>query len=329
LNLDGFVNFWTHGTLPGSALNPFYGSYAYNYTANDYITFNGTGTTSGPSGFNGYIAAGQGFFVMMDDGAADATQTITFNNSMRSKDYDNAQFYRNSASNLVEGTEKHRIWLDLISSTNAVNRMLVGYVAGATLGRDRLYDAVTKVDNNQNFYSLLTNQAYKIQGRPVPFDTNDQVPLGVKLPASGSYTIALGATDGLFLGVAYPIFLEDKLLNIIHDLKQAPYSFTAVAGKFDNRFVLRYTNVNLGNDDFVITENHVAIATGNQEVVVKSQIEPIENIAVYDVLGRLVFEKNNINTTEFTIRNMIPNQQALIIRIALENGQTINRKIVF
>ena len=46
--------------------------------------------------------------------------------------------------------------------------------------------------------------------------------------------------DGLFVG--QNIYLEDKLLNVIYDLRTTPYSFTATEGIVENRFVIRYTN---------------------------------------------------------------------------------------
>ena len=119
-NIEGSVRIWTHGTLPSTAItDPFYDDYVANYTPNDYITYNSTGTVSGPAGFNGYIAGGQSFLVNMLDGAA-ASSTVVFNNSLRDKGQDNSQFYRNSNANRTQNTqlEKHRIWLDIIDSNN-------------------------------------------------------------------------------------------------------------------------------------------------------------------------------------------------------------------
>ena len=90
-NIRGFINLWTHGTAPVSTISPFYSTFAANYSSNDYITYNAAGNNLGPSlGFNGFIAAGQGFFVSMIDGAAQ-NSTVTFNNSMRNKTHSNAQ----------------------------------------------------------------------------------------------------------------------------------------------------------------------------------------------------------------------------------------------
>jgi hypothetical protein len=322
-NIQGFVYLWTHGTAPVSNTNPFYDSFTYNYTANDYITYNGTATTSGPSGFNGYIASGQGFFVSMNDGVT-GTQTVTFKNSMRDKTYNNSQFYRTMQT---ATEEKNRIWLDLIDSNNVPVRTVVGYVAEATLGLDRMYDAIKNIANENNIYSLAEDETLIIQGRPTPFDQNDQVPIGVTILSAGDYKIAIAAVDGLF-EQGQPIFLEDKLLNIIHDLRLAPYSFSTTAGKFNDRFVLRYTNTALGNPDFGNIENSVIVAGNQGDLTIKSSIENIQEVTIYDVLGRQLFFSKEINNTNFVASNISMSQQTLIVKIKLENGITISRKII-
>ena len=322
-NIQGFVYLWTHGTAPVSTTNPFYDSFTYNYTANDYITYNGTATTSGPSGFNGYIASGQGFFVSMNDGVT-GTQTVTFNNSMRDKTYNNSQFYRTMQS---ETEDKNRIWLDLIDSNNVPVRTVVGYVAEATLGLDRMYDAIKNIANENNIYSLSEDETLIIQGRPTPFDQNDQVPIGVTILSAGDYKIAIAAVDGLFEH-EQPIYLEDKELNIIYDLRQSPYSFYSAAGIFNARFVLRYTNTALGNPDFGNIENSVIVAGNQGELTIKSSIENIQEVTIYDVLGRQLFFAKEINNTNFVTSNISLSQQTLIVKIKLENGMTISRKII-
>ncbi|MCD8518516.1 MAG: hypothetical protein LRY32_02200, partial [Flavobacterium sp.] len=195
--LDGFVRLWTHGNLPSTGVqDPFYNNFVSNYNANDYITLNGSGATSGPMA-PGVIGAGQGFFVLMNPGAA-TTSTALFNNAMRSKDYSNSHFYR--SSNLVnssnqENIERHRIWLDLVGPTNETTRTLVAYVEGATLAKDRMFDAFTDYKLAQNFYSLIDDQIMTIQGRGLPFNQEDRVPLGVKIPSNGIYKIAIATVD--------------------------------------------------------------------------------------------------------------------------------------
>lgn len=328
--IDGFVKIWTHGTLPISPNNPFYESYQYNYTNDDYIVYNGTATTAGPLGFNGFIAAGQGFLVSMNEGNALST-TLTFNNAMRVKGAtDNVQFFR-TTTNITTNSEanRHRIWLDLIDANNTTVRTVIGYVPNATFEKDVLYDAFVRLDGSQNFYSFIDDQTMCIQGRPAVFDDNDRVSLGVLLPTTAQYTIAIGAVDGLFEG-DQSIYLEDKYLHIIHDLKQAPYVFAnQTAGRIDDRFVLVYKNQLLGNDDFENLTSSVLVASNQNEISIKSVQENIKSVIIYDVLGRTLYQNEKVNQTQTAIHALMQNQQTLLVKVKLNNGQIITKKIVF
>lgn len=314
-NIEGAVRLWTHNTPLSSAIpNPFYGSFAANYTPNDYITYNGLGTVSGPAGFNGYIAGGQGFLVNMNDGAA-TTQNITFNNSLRSRAYNNSQFYRTASNATSSELEKHRIWLDISNQSNISDRTLIGYVESATPGKDRLFDAITSVmPSFLKIYTLVEQDKLTIQGRPLPFDVNDRVSLGVNVPTAGNYTIAIAAIDGMFNGNQI-IYLEDLQLNVIHNLKNAPYSFTATnGGEINNRFVVRYTNETLSNNDEVANNQIIVFNNQNGININLNGIESNE-IVIHDVLGRVLYQNTNNNQNELSINSIQKNNQPLIISI--------------
>lgn len=337
--IEGSVRIWTHGTLPqgNPTPTPFYQNFAYNYTEDDYIIYNGTATTV-PSVFDGKIASGQGFFVrMLEDGETDvnppvseiipAATNITFKNEYRS-DVINGYLYGNSAffrSSNPQAIEKSRIWLDLIAPNNQITKTVVGYVSGATLAKDRIYDALINV-NSFKLYSLIDTQKQAIQGRPVPFDINDQVPLGVYIQAAGSYTIAISTVDGLFSDVSQNIFLEDKLLNIIHDLKQTPYTFSTIVGEFNDRFVLRYTNTVLSNQEYNATSGLIIVS--NEQVSLLAA-EPIKSVLVFDLLGRKIYEKNDINVSQLILEELMSNKETLVVKTTFENGNTITRKIIY
>jgi hypothetical protein len=329
--IEGSIRIWTHNTLPISTVNPFYNSYQYNYTANDYITHNGTATISGPTGFNGSIGAGQGFFVLMNDGAqtndTDAPINLVFNNAMRVRtNNSNSQFYRTANTTVTAAEDKHRIWIDLVSSSGNVVRTVVGYLPNATFEKDVMYDAFAKLDGNLNFYSLITNDKVCIQGRPAPFESSDLVPLGIAIAQEGNYTIAIAYLDGLFES-NQEIYVEDKLLNIIHNLKTSPYTFTSASGVFDTRFVLRYTSTSLTNNEFETLQN-IVVTTQEQQISIKSASEKMSSVIVYDMLGREIIKKDKLNVTEILLSNINARNQALIIKITLENGLIETRKII-
>ncbi|MES2544842.1 MAG: GEVED domain-containing protein [Bacteroidota bacterium] len=323
---DG-IQVWTHGTaISSSTTSPFYGSYIYNYSPNDFLKINLTGNNSGVAALDNYkVGSGQAFFVSMIDGAA-GSGVISFTNSLRSNTYGNSTFYRDSQDVDYDNIERHRIWLDIVGA-NQTQRSLIGYIEGATDGEDTLYDFHTYVASGVlSMYSLINGSIADIQGKSLPFNENDIVPLGYHAPSAGSYTIGIGAVDGLFLG-SQKIFLEDKLLNVLHDLRAAPYVFNSEAGIIDDRFVLRYTDTYLGTDQFDLT-NSVKIVT-NDRAMVYSSNENIQNIVVYDLLGRKIDSYDNINNKQFTLKNLNRLRTTLIMKITLESGIIVTEKFIF
>ena len=323
-NLDGFVKIWLHGIAPStSALDPFYNNYGYNYDPNDYLTYNLSGPSI-PGVFDGYIGAGQGFITRMSATSSSTSTNAVFNNSMRSKTYRNDQFYKNSNAN-----SSGRIWIDLVSST-ASNSTLIAYVNGATNGKDQMYDASANLKANFSIYSLLDGYDRNvIQGRSLPFNQNDQVPLAIKIPSNGNYTIAIKGVDGFFSNASQPIYLEDKQANVIHDLRSSPYYFTSSSGEFAQRFILRYTNQTLGNDQFEVSDNSVKIYASDNSIVINSSVEPIKTYEIYNVLGQTLVSKKQLNVNKAEENSIQKNNQALIVKVTLENGKTINKKVIF
>jgi photosystem II stability/assembly factor-like uncharacterized protein len=321
-NIEGAVRIWTHNTAPSSSISsPFYGSYVSNYSPSDYITYNGMGTVSGPVGFNGLIAGGQGFMINMIDGPL-TTSTIEFNNSLRGKSYANNQFYRNTFST---NEVVNRIWIDLANIGGNSDRTLIGYTDEATNEKDRLYDAVTSVGTAMKIYTLIENDRMTIQGRGLPFNLEDTVVLGVNIPTEGTYTIAIAAIDGLFL--EQDIFLKDKNQQITHNIKEAPYVFSSVDGIFDDRFEIIYQNGTLSSETF-ISDNNAIVYISNNMIHINSS-ETISEISVFDVLGRNLYQKQTINNTIFSISSLNTANQTLLVKIKMTNGAIVNKKIIF
>jgi hypothetical protein len=326
-NISGTLYFWTHvGNISTANLGPD----PYNFITDDYAVYNLTGGTrasyTGSSIPSGYIGSGQGFFVEAVN-AAD----INFNNSMRSRTYSNANFYRqlssqNTQSEGGDNPEKSRIWLNLQNPEGMFSQQLIGYAANTTLGFDQRYDGMVNVSKNYvSFYSFINQDKYRIQARS-DFNENDVVPLGFFTATTGTYSISIDSVDGVFQ--TQNIYLQDNLLNIIHDLKQAPYSFTSNYGTYDNRFVLRYTNESLSNDDFDALDHNVVVSTRNGEMTINSYIENLDEVTVYDILGRQLLQAKNIANNVFVTSNITTSQQALLVKIKLANGTIVTRKII-
>ena len=331
--ITGTVRLWMHGIAPTTALlsNPYYTSYNLNYDGSDYYTWNFTGASCCVAGTDLYIGAGQGFFIQMLDGAR-ASDNVIFNNSLRSAGYDNTLFYRSANNSTTQSTlniqnlERNRIWLDINDGAGKSNRALFGYIQGATMGNDNLYDCITNISTETQIYSLIDNSKFIIQGRSLPFNEQDEVPIGIDIKTGGTCTIGIGAVDGLF--DTQNIYLKDNLLNITHDLKANPYQFTAEAGTIDDRFKVLYVNSALGNPSFTL-DNNVKALVNNEVVAVSTNNLVMESIMVYNILGQKLNTYNNINANYITLSGLHKNNTTLMLKIKLQTGETVTRKVSY
>lgn len=332
--IEGTIYIWTHNTVPSTAApDPFYGDYVLNYTENDYAVFNTTGGTataaasSGGTVPTGFIATGQSFFVKAANGMTNGTTAnVTFNNSMRASGK-NSDFFRTTDKKAPTKGAKHRIWLNLANSSGAFSQTLVGYLAGATQGLDRNFDGASFGGNDVTFYSIIPQSNLTIQGRSLPFVDSDVVNLGFNAAKAGSYSIRIDHVDGVFNN--QNVYLEDKLLNVIFDLKKNPYVFTTAKGTFDSRFVIRYNNTSkaLGTEDFDLSST-VNVIT-KDKVTVQSTNQIIKNITVFDLLGRKIDTYLDVNSSEFTLNHLTKTTSALIVKITLDNEAVVSKKIIF
>ncbi|MGV9004483.1 hypothetical protein [Flavobacterium sp.] len=329
--IEGNIRLWTHGTLPSALIsNPFYESFGYNYTAGDYLNYNFTGTSCCPNaGIDLFIGAGQSFMVQMKDGAA-GTNVVTFNNSLRNASYPNNTFYKvQNAIQLndnlnINDLERNRIWLDIINSNNVSDRTLVGYIQGASMGRDSFYDCLTQNTGAMLIYSMIDQDKFSIQGRALPFDDNDHVSVGINVPSNGEYSIGIAGIDGLFANQS--IYLKDNLLNTINDLKAGPYHFTISTGIQNSRFEIVYRNSTLDNGDF--SQNQDLKVIVKEHVLVESS-DLIKEIMVYNIVGQIIDRYENIASNKITLSSLIKTNTTLLLKIKLDNGQVFSKKIIY
>lgn len=334
--INGALYFWTHNT--SRTLNNT--GTAFEYSSNDYATYNFTGgvatakaaksTDTNGDGIgegvlpSGKIAAGQSFVV-----GSKGVGSFTFTNSMRvSTSADNSQFFKQTGADKSAKIEKNRIWLNLTNDGGAFKQLLVGYVTGATNDFDDLYDGITLNGNTYvDFFSVNNSKNYTIQGRGLPFDSDDKVPLGYKTAIAGTFEISIEKIDGVLSNQV--IYLEDKTINTVYNLTKGSYSFTTAKGEFLDRFVLRYANSLLAIDDFEANAKEVVVSLKNSQIKINSFNQIIASVKVYDLKGSLLYENNKVDKNEFIINHLVSNNQILIVKSQLENGKLIAEKIIF
>ncbi len=334
--IDGTIYFWTHNSdISSSNLSPFYGTFLLNYNNSDYASWNRVGSVGAAAGTGGpvpggFIAAGQGFFTK-STGTAPSGNSVIFNNSMRVAG-NNSQFYRMASpanvpveNNSSDPIERQRLWLNLNSEAGTFNQILVGYVEGATFGWDRDFDGIRFTDETSTtLYSTLGDKKLVIQGRPLPFEDTDIVALGYRSNIIDTFTFAIDHIDDAF--ESQNIYLEDRDLNIIHNLKLSPYSFSSEAGTFNERFLLRYTDTSLDTSEFDANQSVTAFIF-NHELQVKSN-KNIVAIELFDISGKLIQKYNPSEVSNKFITRFGFAQGVYLAKIKLDNGIEVTKKLL-
>ena len=288
-----------------------------NSNNSSYATYTTAGGVSNSGGDtlgltpSGTIAVGQGFIVKS------TSTTISFTNAMRVAN-SNAPFLRVAEN-------RNRIWLNLSSTSGAFYQTMVSYMPNATSAIDATIDGRFLKDTQTALTSLIDNEEFAIQGRALPFDPSDVVLLGFKAKVADSYTITLSNFDGLFTN-GQAIYLKDKLTNTIHDLKSGPYVFASEAGTFNARFEIVYQNA-LATHQTNFTENSVVVYKQNQELVINTGTIRMSNVQIYDVTGRLLMTKNNINDSQIKIYTGTT-KEVLLVKITSETEGSVLKKII-
>jgi hypothetical protein len=321
----GALYFWTHNSPPSNT--PSTGG-TYDYTANDYAVFSLSGSIATgarlPDGTfepppTPEIAACQSFFML-----ASGPGMVKFTNDMRIGG-NNDQFFKTIKTRSIE---KNRLWLNFTNTQGAFKQALVGYIEGASNTWDVNYDAATMNSNSfVDFYSINEGQKLTVQGRALPFQDTDRIPLGYKTTVAGDFTIAIDHVDGLFN--SQPIYLEDKTTGILTDLKTSNYTFTTAIGTFVDRFTIAYTKKTLGTGDFDNIANDIRVAVKDKIIKVTSSKEALREVVLFDVSGKMIYHKNKITNTELVISNLQSGNQVLLFKIVLDNGYSTSGKIIF
>ena len=302
-NANAFY-FWSHDT-------------GLNWSGESYKTWTLLGGTSGAP-VN--IATGQGFFV-----TSTAAGTFTFSNDQRVTG-NNDTFLR-PANNL------DKVWLNVISDTNAGSQILVGFIPTKTDGFDAQYDAaqINSGTDNISFSSKGTDANTTnlvIQARNVLSDDDTIIPLNVFINDANIQTATI-SIDHLENLTDRNIFLKDNLLNTLTDLKQGNYPFTvSQTGVINNRFEVLFSRNALAVNENSVTTQLTVAQKGDYFTLSTSDNHTIDSANLYNMLGQnLGFFKANSNNLQIPATN-IASGTVLIIKTTLDNGNVISKKVV-
>lgn len=313
-NLEGTMYIWRKRN--GEDVSSSY----ITLTADGDFAGNGQAGADNPQGI---LQTGQGFITRALN--SQVSNTVNFTNSMRVNSHLDSAFFRNG-----DNIEKHRIWLNLANSNGVVGQTLVGYKSNATNGIDNGADAAFMNDADASFNSLIEDKAYAIQGRALPFNSDDEVPMQFKTSNAGNYTVSIDHFDGLFETQQLNVFIKDNITGTLHNLRGSAYDFVTEAGTFNDRFTIVYTDAPaMGTETPEFTANNVIIYKQHKAIYINTGTTGIQDVKVYDIAGRLVYNAGNLDTTKHVIDNLQVAEQVLVIQITTVNGSVISKKVIY
>ncbi len=303
-HLDGTLYFWEHWGGNTHVLANYQGGYAmYNFSGG---VPNATVGTSNPDVNQGGIATkrperfvpvAQGFFVT---GVSDGT--IRFRNDQRqfvTEASGNSLFVsapgNSSSSSAFDdynsfNDNRPKIRIGFASPSTIYRQVLLTVDPNATLGYDNAFDGLQIDQQREDMAFVLGNENLSIQGIN-SIDPSVELPLMIKLQASGSFTIKLDDVQNV--DPTQQIFLKDNVLNTYTDLMNGDYnSPTLSAGINDTRFSIVFTDpTTLSNEEVNISVNDLVVYTPNNTDtlnVKKGTDIAIDTITITNMLGQQV-----------------------------------------
>lgn len=264
---------------------------------------------------DGIVKVGNGFLAK-----ANQPGTIHFDNSMRVATSGPDYYGKENGTN--SGTDRY--WLTMTSPNNIEVMTAVVYFQG---GRDEYWlDDSDTMGNSDDIFTMAEDYQVVIQGR-APFRAYDQVRLGYRAYQEGTYIFSIYDQEGVFAD-GQKIYLIDKLLNMTVCLSDKAYKFQTRAGEFEDRFLIVYTKNTITSVDISIAGNQIGFAKKDNQIVINSSIDQIAEVEMFNLTGRPIYSKTDINSKEHRIPTAMYSKQIVVVIVKTVTGETVSRKFI-
>ncbi|WP_366184719.1 T9SS sorting signal type C domain-containing protein [Flavobacterium ovatum] len=85
----------------------------------------------------------------------------------------------------------------------------------------------------------------------------------------------------------------------------------------------------MGTKDFSTQQDTVLVSSKNKQINIISTVETRDKVLIYDVSGREIYQKININDTELLIPDLASNHQPIFIKTVLQNKKVVSTKVLY
>ena len=226
------------------------------------------------------------------------------------------------------------IWIYLISYALLIGFELNASIQGAMAQKklNRLEDLDKRYDSRHVnlwkesiIYSVLDDQKLSIQGLG-SFDGSKTISVGIDANVASDLTIGISKTEGALNDS--DIFLVDNYLNIRHDLKASDYVVNNVAeGQYPDRFTIEFVTTSELDRIAEESEEFFKVSTELEVLNINSN-KNVQNIKVYDMLGRMIIQKAPMQKSFQLSTEGVKEGSILFIEAQLEDGSSVNKKSV-
>ena len=365
--INGTLYYWDHDPTANSHVlvnyRGGYGAYtiasdgsAESYVAPTYDTYNADGTfnSTGLSSTSGkvarrYIPIGQGFMVRgylsapanseilisdshrvfyRESGAeSEFFRTAQQNESTTTNQTTNQGIQYNSDGLAIVPADYKRFRLNIDFNETYTRQLLQNFHHTATPNEDYGLES--------NIYSALNSDAYwpqntkKLVTQANAYDLDLAIPVVLNLNAQ--QLIRFRIFDVQNFDTNQPIYIHDKVTDMYVDLQSQNFEINLPAGNYTDRFEVVFVEANtLTTDEFADNNFNVIQNNNTSELVVLNPNKlDIENIKLYDVSGKIIFNKivkNNNERLSYSTKNL--SDGVYLVQTTLSNNNTTTKKVI-
>ncbi|MDO1500296.1 hypothetical protein Q2T40_09160 [Winogradskyella maritima] len=218
-----------------------------------------------------------------------------------------------------------KVRLDYHSPNGAVRQILLGFTPNneASDGFDYGYDAASWTNHDYDMNWIIEDYRYLIQGVGV-FEDTKTYPIGIFLAETSEVHISLNSLENFEEDIE--VFIHDTLDDTYTLINESSFLKTIEAGDYMDRFYIAFKNPNinqgtLGTDDFKISSESIRYIKEDQSIILSgSKNLDIQDLVIYDINGKQIFAKQNINDSRLSIEHLQLSHSPYIIRLVTDYG---------
>jgi hypothetical protein len=260
------------------------------------------------------------------------SDTIVFKNKMRTIALNNtfSKTAQPKNSTARSTSEMSRINLKLSDNTSFDVLAAVVFKEDGQATFNEMEDVVTMGGRKYNLYTQSTPKDLIIDVQN-GFSIDKIIPLGVlnnSDQAQISLTLSLQEANGIF--ASQNVYVYDTLTNQVHNLSQSFYTFTTQGAVNENRLYLVFTQTIPTFESRVSQEEAVRIVIKEGKLQIEATKQNIKSVEATDIysFGKVFpfANKNNVNAKIYQ-ENIPTNTHLIYIKVVLEDGTVISKKI--